>query len=190
MEKAYIKQRAFTEENFAAHPLLPGEYDRCSFQQCAFIKSDLKGITFTECTFTGCDFSLARLLTTAFRDVSFTDCKLMGLHFDECAPFALSFTFDQCMLSYSSFFQLKIRGTRFIRCKLEEVDFGQTDLTQAVFSDCDLSRAVFNQTLLEQADFRTAFGFAIDPEKNRIRKARFSSTNVAGLLAKYQLQID
>jgi uncharacterized protein YjbI with pentapeptide repeats len=72
---------------------------------------------------------------------------------------------------------------------LEEVDFTQADLTAAIFNDCNLALAVFYQTILEKADFRSAFGYLIDPEENRVKKAKFSLSGIPGLLSKYQLTI-
>ncbi|HNX08430.1 MAG TPA: pentapeptide repeat-containing protein, partial [Bacteroidales bacterium] len=63
------------------------------------------------------------------------------------------------------------------------------DLSGAVFDNCNLDRAIFQHTLLEKADFSTAYGYAIDPEVNRLKQARFSSTGLNGLLYKYDLEI-
>ena len=58
------------------------------------------------------------------------------------------------------------------------------------FRECDLAQAVFDQTILEKADFRTAFNYAFDPEKNRLKAANFSLSGLAGLLQKYQINIE
>jgi len=50
-------------------------------------------------------------------------------------------------------------------------------------------RAIFSHTNLERADLRTSYNFTIDPEMNRIRKAKFSLNNLPGLLDKYELDI-
>jgi hypothetical protein len=51
-------------------------------------------------------------------------------------------------------------------------------------------RAIFHGTTLEKADLRTALNYAIDPENNWIRKAKFSLPAVTGLLSKYEIEID
>ena len=48
----------------------------------------------------------------------------------------------------------------------------------------------FAGTILEKVDFRTAFNYSIDLERNRIKKARFSAKGVVGLLDKYDIDID
>ena len=73
---------------------------------------------------------------------------------------------------------------------LEEVDFSETELTSAQFTDCDLRSAMFDQTNLEKVDFTTSFNYSIDPEANRIRKAKFSKEGVMGLLAKYDIIVE
>ena len=75
-------------------------------------------------------------------------------------------------------------------CLLKEVDFSETSLMSAVFKNCDLSGTIFNRTFLENADFRTANNFSIDPENNSIRKAKFSIMGSIGLLNKYDIKIE
>jgi len=43
---------------------------------------------------------------------------------------------------------------------------------------------------LENADLRTSYNYSIDPDANRIRKAKFSLPAVIGLLDKYYLDIE
>jgi hypothetical protein len=59
-----------------------------------------------------------------------------------------------------------------------------------VFDNCDLTRAAFDNTNLEKADFRTAFNYSLDPEKNRIKKGRFAYPGITGLLNKYDIIIE
>jgi fluoroquinolone resistance protein len=133
---------------------------------------------------------LAKLQDTAFRDITFTNCKLLGLRFNDCNSFSLAFDFKNCVLNFASFYKLKLKNVRFEDCKLEETDFVETDLSKAVFKNCELKRASFSQTILDDADLRTAFNFSIDPENNRIKKAKFSTHNIVGLLDKYNIIIE
>ncbi|MCG6915387.1 pentapeptide repeat-containing protein, partial [bacterium BMS3Abin03] len=68
-------------------------------------------------------------------------------------------------------------------------DFSECDLSSSVFENCDLARAIFANSVIEKADFRTSYNFSIDPEINRIKKDKFSSSNVIGLLDKYDIEI-
>lgn len=115
---------------------------------------------------------------------------MLGLRFDLCNDFLLSFQFKECTLNLSSFYGLKLKKLRFVNCKLQEVDFTETDLTASIFDSCDLQRAIFDRSTLDKVDFRTAYNFGIDPERNKLGKARFSVNGVVGLLGKYDIVVD
>jgi uncharacterized protein YjbI with pentapeptide repeats len=82
-----------------------------------------------------------------------------------------------------------MKKTRFTRCSIQEAEFTDTDLTEAIFDECNLSGSTFYHTILTKADFRTATGFTIDPEQNRIKNAKFSVYGLQGLLGKYGIQV-
>ncbi len=115
---------------------------------------------------------------------------MLGLHFDNCSPFGLSFHFENCSLNHSSLYQTKIKKTLFKHIQLQETDFTECDLTGSTFDSCDLRNATFEHTILEKVDLRTAYHYSIDPERNQIKKAKFSLTGVTGLLDKYDIEID
>jgi uncharacterized protein YjbI with pentapeptide repeats len=85
---------------------------------------------------------------------------------------------------------LKLAKTRFINCSLKETDFAEADLSSSVFNNCDLAHAGFDNTNLEKADLRTAYNYSIDPERNKVKKAKFSAAGLSGLLHKYDLIIE
>ena len=91
---------------------------------------------------------------------------------------------------YIKWIKTKIKKTTFSNSTLLQVDFSETDLTSAVFENCNMEQAVFNKTILEKTDFRTAYNYSIDPENNRMKKSRFSSMGLQGLLYKYDIVID
>ncbi len=186
----YIEDEVFKSGNFTEKPLAKAEYENCIFSNCVFSTSNLSNFIFAECIFDHCDLSMAVLKNTTFRDVQFRNCKLLGLRFDECNSFLLSFLFEGCMINFSSFYKLKLKNIQFIDCKLEETEFTEADLTNANFIKCDLNKAVFDRTILEQADLRSSYNFSINPEKNKINKAKFSLLTIAGLLDKYNLTIE
>jgi len=82
--------------------------------------------------------------------------------------------YEQCNFSGFAFTGYQLQGRQ---------------LSKASFTDCDLAGAIFDNTNLEQADFRTAIHYAIDPAANRMKKAKFSIDGLPGLLHKYQLDI-
>ena len=185
-----IQDQTFNKEALLQTPLTKGTYENC-----VFIAADLSNLNFSDyrfidCVFNGCNLSLTKLNKTGLQDVKFLGCKMLGLHFDAANEFGLSVSFENCQLNHSSFYNKKLKKTAFKSCQLQECDFTLTDLSAASFNDCDLLNATFDDTQLEKADFRNAFNYSLDPERNRIKKARFSTNGLAGLLQKYDIQID
>lgn len=190
MNESYIEGKTFNKIDFNVNPLAKGDYDTCRFINCNFSKTDLSNFFFSDCEFTGCDLSMVKLVKTAFQNIKFKDCKMLGLLIGNCNEFGLAFNFDNCILNHSSFYKSKIKKTVFRNCQLKETDFTEADLTGVVFDACDLLKATFDHSIMEKADFRNAYNYTIDPEINRLRKAKFSYQGIPGLLAKYDIEID
>jgi fluoroquinolone resistance protein len=182
--------KLFNRIDFTISTLARQEYENCTFKNCNFYNFDLSDFIFRECIFDGCDLSLARVKHTTLNDIRFLNCKMLGVQFSDCNSFLLSFSFENCVLNLSVFYKLKLKKIRFTNCKLEEVDFTEADLASSIFESCDLNRAIFYNTNLEKADFRTAFNYSFDPERNRIKKAIFSRLGIAALLDKYNIEIE
>ncbi len=190
MTRECFTDRTFEKANFSANGIAQGDYENCIFNNCNFSNADLSGLIFSECTFKGCDLSLAKLTKTSFRDARFKDCKLLGLQFENCNDFLFSADFSGCNLNMTTFFKKRLKNTRFANCTLRETDFTESELSSSVFDSCDLTRAIFIHTNLEKSDFRSSFNFSIDPEINRIKKAKFSLAGLVGLLDKYDIEIE
>lgn len=190
MKEAYITDETFNNIDVTQKPLHSGEYESCIFRSCNFEYADLSGIKFTDCEFIECNLSMTRLSGTAFRNVIFKDCKMFGMPFNDCNEFGMSFKFEGCSLNNSVFYKSIIKKTAFRNSKLIEVDFSETDISHAVFSGCDLSGAVFDRTNLEKADLRTSFNYTINPASNKLKKTKFSLSEVHGLLRQLDIEID
>ena len=186
MSVRYISDLTFAKSSI----IQKGEYDNCVFLACNFSELDLSDFKFIDCLFQECNLSLSLLNKTVFREVNFKYCKLLGLRFEDCHSFGLSFTLDQCQLTNSSFYPLKIKNTVFKYSQLKEVDFTESDLSNALFESCDLMMATFEHTILEKADFRSSFNYILDPEINKLKGAKFSTLGLSGLLTKYNIEIE
>jgi len=180
----------FDRIDYTTSPLPRVEYENYTFKNCNFYSTDLSNFIFRECIFDGCDLSMVTLKNTTLNDIRFINCKLLGVQLSECNSFLLSFGFENCILKLSVFYRLKLKKTKFVNCNLQEADFTEADLTSAIFETCDLQRATFYATILEKADFRSSFNYSLDPERNRIKKARFSRLGIDGLLDKYNIEIE
>ena len=189
MNKVFIEGKNFLGLSDTSSQLTEGEYENCSFINCSFLNFNLSGFNFIECEFKICDLSMVKAKGTGFRIVVFKNCKLVGINFGDCNSFSLSLHFEDCLLNLSSFYKLKLKGTLFNRCNLQEVDFAETDLTGSIFDTCDLAGALFENSILEKVDFETAFNYSIDPNINRIKKAKFSMAGVLGLLHKHDIEV-
>ncbi|MCF2499162.1 pentapeptide repeat-containing protein [Dyadobacter sp. CY357] len=162
----------------------------CEFIRCNFQGSDLSGNNFIECHFTDCDFTQTKLNGTGFREVVFSNCKINDVNFSVCNPFIFSLSFNECVLDHADFHETNMNKTSFKNCSLIGTNFEETDLTEAIFENCDLDGARFIDSILEKTDFRTAHNFNIDPTLNRLKRSKFSGSNLIGLLQRYKLDVE
>lgn len=183
------ENEAFENVNHSEKALRNKEFYNCKFIGCNFTKSDLRGNSFEDCIFKDCNFSMTEIEGVGFRNILFTGSKILGIDFTRCNKFMFSFRFENCIIDYCTFFGTKLKKTHFIKCSLKETDFSEADLSSVEFTNTDLTGAKFSNTMLEKANFRSATNFTIDPEFNKLKKAKFSSFQLEGLLYKYQLDI-
>lgn len=165
------------------------EFEGCIFKNCDFSNSDLAYNTFIDCDFIDCNLSMTKLNNTSLKTVQFTNCKLLGIQFHTCDDFLFHVGFEECILDYSSFANKKMLKTKFVNCSLKEVTFIGTNLSNSVFENCNLAGAIFNDTQLKEVNFLTAYNYKIDPEFNPMKKAKFSTGGIQGLLEKYDIKI-
>lgn len=185
-----VTDREFKKISFRDHPLELGEYENCTFSDCDFSEYDLTQFKFIDCTFLTCNLSLVKTSGTSFQQAIFKGCKLMGIRFDLCKPFNLSFTFDGCNLEHSTFYHLKMKKTDFRDCVLRSVDFSGCDLSGSTLLRCNLADATFGGCNLEKADFRGSVHYRLDPSTNKIKKAKFSLEGLPGLLSQYDIVVE
>jgi fluoroquinolone resistance protein len=141
MPENYISDSTFDRKE----SLTKGEYENCTFNNCNLADMDLSGFKFNECVFNACNLSLANLNRTTIALTKFNDCKMLGIRFDTCNDFRLSFSFEGCQLNHSSFYKTNIKKTVFKNSQLQETDFTEADLTSALFENCNLSHALLRE---------------------------------------------
>jgi len=185
-----ICDEAFDKIDFKTTVLAHKEYVNCTFKKCDFSNVVLSELRFIECEFVTCNLSLTDLFKASLIDVVFTDSKLLGLQFDKCNQFGLSFKLNDCFLQHCSFYRTILKKSVFSNSKFWEVDFTECDLTNAVFNNCDFKKSTFENTILEKADFSTCINYSINPNANKIKKAKFSLPSVVGLLDYLDIKID
>lgn len=188
--RKYTEGRYFERSIDRENPLFKGDFENCRFFGCDFSEADLSDIHFIDCIFSECNLSMALLRKTGFNGARFIECKMIGLHFEDCHTVPFDVGFERCSLDYSTFTNCPMKKTVFVNCNLMEADFSGADLREAVFDNCDLLKTLFEHTNLEKSDFRTSIRYSIDPDRNKMKNARFSSDALEGLLHKYGLMID
>jgi len=184
-----IVDQEFREANYQSNRLSKAEYEDCLFEGCNFSGGFLDNTNFLNCEFIDCNLSNVNVKYTVFKEVRFIRCKMMGLKFEDCNAIFLSFSLSHCNLSYASFHKVTLKNAYFVECIFDEADFTKADFTKTVFDQCNMKNVVFEGTNLESADMATSFNLKIDPERNRIKKARFSKDQLGGLLEKYDIVI-
>lgn len=184
------QNKTFERINYTSVRLYEEEFEECTFKECDFTNSDLTGSDFINCRFENCNLTTVKVINTGFKEVIFRGCKLIGIEFGTCTNFLFSISCVTCNLNYSSFHKKRLKKMVFKDCLMKEVLFSGCDLSESVFQECNLENAAFEGNNLEYANFTAAFNYTIDPEINRMKKARFSTTGLAGLLRKYNLNIE
>jgi len=180
----------FEKADYSATGRSGKEFEDCAFKNCNFSNADLAKSRFIDCTLIDCNLSNAKISNTGLQNVTFLSCKIVGVDFSTCLPFLFEVRFDACSLDYSKFIKNKMKKTNFKECSIREAVFIEADLTGACFDNCDLSNTVFTRANLNQADFRTSRNYSINLEMNTVRKAKFSTSGITGLLSQYDILIE
>lgn len=187
MSLNYLIDQEINNNIYGIHDIMYKDYERCTFINCDFTQCDFLGVAFTDCVFISCNFNDAKINYVSLRDAVFTDCNFSSVNFSMVDALLFSVEFKDCILDYAKFYTLKIKGTTFSNCSLTAVDFMSTDLTGVIFDNCNLHKAVFVDAIANKADFTTSYNFSIDPERNELKKAKFSQAGLKGLLEKYDI---
>ena len=188
-ESLSVENQVIHSEKFLKKSLEDYIFSSCSFNSCDFSESLLRNAKFCTCTFTNCNFSLPKLEGCRFQDVRFIGCKMVGAEFFKCEKTFFSPTFEKCLLHYCNFSDLIMKKISFSGSKLKECHFTNTNLHGADFGEVDLSGTIFHNCDLSKADFTTAILYEIDPQKNKIKKAKFSLPEAIGLLRGFDVTI-
>ena len=161
------------------------QFEDCTFKNCDLTQANFYGCNFVKCTFINCNLSMVKFANIGLDQIQFTDCKMVGADFSNAKDFLFGVNFSNCILDYAAFMKKKNRKAKFENCSLKGADFSEADLTDAKFLNCDFDRAVFIKSILNGANFSSSFNFTIDPETNSLRKAKFATSGLIGLLTNY-----
>jgi uncharacterized protein YjbI with pentapeptide repeats len=166
------------------------EFESCTFTNCDFSQCNFIAVTFIDCHFNSCNFTSSKINHVALRTVFFTKCKMTDVNFAMCDKLIFEVHFKDCILDFSKFYTLKMKGTTFTNTSLVAVDFMSTNLTAVAFNNCDLYRSEFDKAIADKADFRSSYNYSIDPKKTKLKKAQFSIEGLKGLLTKFDIIVE
>jgi fluoroquinolone resistance protein len=186
---------SFEEIEFSSKNALEmPDYKASEFLECSFRGMNLSGFEFAQtrfidCTFESCNLSNCILKGPSFRNVSFSKCKLVGVNFSTMSS-QMSLSFEDCLMDYTVFQNLKIEGTAFHKCSLKMADFSMASLKNANFSGSNLEGAALSNCNLEKSDFRGAVNYHIDVNHCFVKGAKFSVPEVLALLSSFEVVIE
>lgn len=183
------EDQVIRSEDFSKQSLENCIFGSCSFHSCDFSEALLRNAQFSACTFENCNFSLPKLDGCRFQDVQFIGCKIVGAEFFKCEKTFFSPAFKRCLLQYCNFSDLMMKKVSFGGSKLNDCHFTNTNLIGADFGGVNLSGTIFHKCDLSMADFTTAIQYDIDPQTNKIKKAKFSLPEALGLLRCFDVVI-
>jgi uncharacterized protein YjbI with pentapeptide repeats len=164
----------------------------CRFENCTFAEVRFVACRFYDCVFKDCDLSLATVSACVFSEATFEQCKLVGVNWAEMSQDTLiqkPLNFFQCVLNYSTFIGLTLKGIRIAACVAWDVDFSDVDLREADCQKTDFAESHFRHTDLTRADFTDAKNYAIDPEINALTGAKFSLPEAINILRSMDIEL-
>ena len=177
--KEFFFDKSFSQAEIDNLFLSGNEFENCLFDGCILSSVSFEKTIFIDCIFSQCDLN----------NVSIKSCKLNGIHFEFCPSFMLEMNFDTCQMHYTSFFGMNLENIHFKDCDLKESDFTGVTAINAVFDGCDFSNGSFDQSNLQGSDFTKAINYHINPLKNQIKKAKFSTSGLIGLVSDFGIVI-
>lgn len=190
LKEAIFEDECFTGLNCADLDLSDRIFRDCEFVDCDFSGSKLSKCQFSDCEFKQCNFSNAKLYATKISEAYFVECKMDGIDFTTCNQMLFSINLKRCKIAYGIFSGLQMSGYNLSGSALTNCLFEETDLSRANLSDCDLKGSTFDRTNLTSADLRSSTGYQIDPNTNKISKARFSYPEVLSLLKPFGVVVE
>ncbi len=184
-KKEYLSQ-TFSGLSLSNDEVCAKEFEACTFIECDFNEATFSKCKFIDCSFIKCNLSVLKVNLSRFTGVAFEECKVIGIDWSRASwsglvlPAPLSF--KNCVLNYSSFMGLSLKGLVIDDCMAHDVDFRDGNFSEADFTGTDFSNSQFNQTSLIGADFSEATNYDINIHNNQIEKAKFCRYEAVRLL--------
>lgn len=170
------------------------EFIDCEFSHCDFKNGIFSLCNFRNCRFVNCDLSLIRVGQSVFTSTRFEESNLIGINWAQASwqthvgnSLFIAFSFYKCILDFSSFTGIILRGTSFRDSNAREVDFSECDLRKVDFSGTDLSGSQFRNSDLREANLVKATNYTIIPAQVKLGNTRVSLPEAISFLGQMGL---
>jgi len=189
----------YTNENFTDLDLHSRRVELSNFEDCKFVNCNLSVTQFLECEFIDCEFknsdlTLIQFDKSKFLETDFKNCKITGVNWTSLDWRSITLVspifFQSCDISFSVFNSLELHELNLQNSKAHSVDFSECDLKGSNFFKTDFMDSRFSLSKLDKCNFEEAINYYIDPLKNSIEGAKFSSPEVLSLLSHFKIKID
>jgi fluoroquinolone resistance protein len=181
-----VEGRSFSDLDLHGQEIGFKEFYGCVFCKCSFLETSFRSCRFVDCEFRECNLSLCRVKDCSFSNTRFQDSQVIGVDWTEASwpkrGFLRTVDFRRCALNHSTFIGLSLRGIELTGCVARDVDFTEADLSRADLTHTDLSQSRFLHTDLTEADLTGATNYAIAPNRNVLKKTKFSLPEAVSLL--------
>lgn len=198
MSHPFASAEEFTAQTFKRvscprEALVRKEFERCTFTRASFSETTFDHCVFRDCTFTDCTLRFAHVQGSRFTNIKFEKSDVTYVNWAEATWSTMglinALSFTECNISHSTFFGLTLKKLVLQKCVAQNVDFADADLTQALCVETDFTESRFLNTNLTEANFTHAFGYAISPLSNTLKKARFSIPQALSLLTALEIVV-
>jgi uncharacterized protein YjbI with pentapeptide repeats len=181
-----IEGRSFSGLDLDGQEIGFKEFYGCVFSKCSFLETTFRSCRFVDCEFRECNLGLCRVKDCSFSNTRFQDSQVIGVDWTEASwpkrGFLRTVDFRSCALNHSTFIGLSLREIELTRCVARDVDFTEADLSRADLTHTDFSQSRFLHTDLTEADLTGATNYAIAPNRNVLKKTKFSLPEAVSLL--------
>ncbi len=185
---SFIENQTFKSEDEVVFQ--EAEFVNCTFLSIDASNSIFNTAKFEDCIFDSCNLSNCKWNDAQLQNVRFSNCKMIGNSFEGAKPFLLEIHFKDCAVNLSSFYGLTLKECSLLKSNFSECEFSDGNFSGSNFQESIFSGAVFLNTNLADCDFRYCLDYAIDPVQNRIKQAKFSASEISGLLHSFQIKIE
>ncbi len=164
----------------------------CTFIDCKFKDTIFNNIDFNECAFINCSLVNTVFKNTEMKYCSFDRCALIGLNWSAVSTeFAAVFEkIENCLFKFNNFEDASLKKVNFGKSQIISSTFYQVNLSECNFMGCELTDTTFSECDLQKSDFRSASGFNIDVTSCKLKNAKFSFTNLDGLVKGLGIKIE